>query len=106
MLTHLEAFRHLRNHFEGFGKITFFFFSAVSSTCVFADYTSYFFPFTLSFCTSSLNDYFSCMKDRQWLFYKKSEQYQVWKLVPPGLVVLNRLRKVQEGRLPERNNIE
>jgi len=23
------------------------------------------------FITSSLNDYFSCMKDRQWLFYKK-----------------------------------
>ncbi len=27
MLTHLEAFRHLRNLFEGFGKITFLFFS-------------------------------------------------------------------------------
>ena len=47
------------------------------------------------------------MKDRQWLFYKKkSEQYQVWKLVSPGSVVLNRLRKVQVGRLPEPNDIE
>ncbi len=27
MLTHLEALRHLANLFEGFGKITYFFFS-------------------------------------------------------------------------------
>jgi hypothetical protein len=58
------------------------------------------------FIASSLNDYFSRMKDRQWLFYKKSEKYQVWKLVSPGSVVLNRLRKVQVGRLPEPCDIE
>jgi hypothetical protein len=58
------------------------------------------------FITSSLNEYFSHTKDRQWLFYKKSEQYQVWKLVSPGSVVLNRLRKVQVRRLPEPNDIE
>ena len=47
------------------------------------------------------------MKDWQWLFYKKkSEQYKVWKLVSPGSVVLNRLRKVQVGRLLEPNDIE
>ena len=38
--------------------------------------------------------------------YKKSEQHQVWKLVSPGSVLLNRLRKVQVGRLPEPNDIE
>ncbi|CAF2790557.1 unnamed protein product [Rotaria sp. Silwood2] len=43
------------------------------------------------FIRSSLNDYFSHTKNKQWLFYKKSEQYQVWKLVSPGSVVLNRL---------------
>jgi len=58
------------------------------------------------FITSSLNEYFSHTKDRQWLFYKKSEQYQVWKLVSPGSVVLNRLRKVQVRRLPEPDDIE
>jgi hypothetical protein len=39
-------------------------------------------------------------------FIKKSEQYQVWKLVSPGSVVLNRLRKVQVRRLPEPDDIE
>jgi hypothetical protein len=57
------------------------------------------------FIKSSLNDYFSNKKDRQWLFYKKSEQYQVWKLVSPGSVVLNRLRKLQVPRLPEPDDI-
>ncbi len=57
------------------------------------------------FITSSLDDYFSHKKDRQWLFFKKSEQYQVWKLVSPGSVVLNRLRKVQVGRLHEPHDI-
>ncbi len=39
-------------------------------------------------------------------FIKKSEQYQVWKLVSPGSVVLNRLRKAQIGKLPEPDDIE
>lgn len=60
------------------------------------------------FLRNSLNDYFNHTKDkdRQWLFYKKSEQYQVWKLVCPGSVVLNRLRKLQTERLPELNDVE
>ncbi len=37
--------------------------------------------------------------------FLKSEQYQVWKLVFPDSVVLNRLRKVQVGRLPEPHDI-
>ncbi|CAF5041851.1 unnamed protein product [Rotaria sp. Silwood1] len=39
-------------------------------------------------------------------FTKKSEQYQVWKLVSPGSIVLNRLRKVKLVRLPEPNDVE
>ena len=39
------------------------------------------------------------------ILLKKSEQYQVWKLVSPGSVVLNRLRKLQVPRLPEPNDI-
>ncbi|CAF4269883.1 unnamed protein product, partial [Rotaria magnacalcarata] len=58
------------------------------------------------FIRSSLKDYFSHTKEKQWLFYRKCEQYQVWKLVSPGSVVLNRLRKVQVGRLPEPNDNE
>ena len=69
--------------------------------------THYFFLHSADlFIKSSLNNYFSNKKDRQWLFYKKSEQYQAWKLVSPGSVVLNRLRKVQIGRLPEPDDIE
>jgi len=59
-----------------------------------------------SFIATSLNEYFSHTKDKQWLFFKKSETYQVWKLVFPGSVVLNRLRKVKIGRLPEPDDIE
>jgi hypothetical protein len=33
-------------------------------------------------------------------FTKKSEQYQTWKLISPGSIVLNRLRKKQIPRLP------
>jgi hypothetical protein len=39
-------------------------------------------------------------------YFFKSEQYQVWKLVSLGSVVLNRLRKVQVGRLSEPHDIE
>jgi len=53
------------------------------------------------FIKSSLNDYFNHMKDKQWLFYKKGEKHQVWKLISSGSTVLNRLRKVQISRLPE-----
>jgi hypothetical protein len=38
-------------------------------------------------------------------FFLKSEQYQVWKLVSTDSVALNRLRKVQVGRLPEPHDI-
>jgi hypothetical protein len=40
-------------------------------------------------------------RKKNWLFYKKSEQYQTWKLISPGSIVLNRLRKKQVSRLPE-----
>ncbi|CAF5065028.1 unnamed protein product [Rotaria sp. Silwood1] len=46
------------------------------------------------------------IQHKQWLFYKKSEQYQVWKFVSPGSVVLNRLRKVKLARSREPNDIE
>ena len=39
-------------------------------------------------------------------FIKENEQYQVWKLVSPGSVILNHLREVQVGRSPEPNDIE
>jgi hypothetical protein len=58
-----------------------------------------------SFITNSFNDYFTHAKDRQSLFFFKSEQYQVWKFVSPGYVILNRLRKVQLGRLSEPHDI-
>ena len=57
------------------------------------------------FIRSSLNDYFSQTKEKQWLFYKKSKQYQVWKLVSPDSAVLNHLRKIQVERLPEQSDI-
>lgn len=37
---------------------------------------------------------------------QKSEEYQVWKLVSPGSVVLNHLRKVKLARLPKPNDVE
>jgi hypothetical protein len=58
------------------------------------------------FLRSSLDDYFSHRKDKDWLFFKKSEKHKVWKLVSPGSVVRNRLRKVQVGRLPEPHHSE
>jgi len=57
--------------------------------------------FADSFIKHSLDDYFSSQKEKNWLFYKKSEQYQTWKLISPGSIVLNRLRKKQIPRLPE-----
>ncbi|CAF1118956.1 unnamed protein product [Rotaria sp. Silwood1] len=56
--------------------------------------------------TNSLDNYFSTMKDKNWLFYKNSEQYQAWKLVSSGSISLNRLRKVHITRLPESDPIE
>ena len=49
----------------------------------------------------SLDNYFMDKKDKNWLFFKKSEQYQSWKLLRPGLFVLNRFRHEQVSRLPE-----
>ncbi|CAF4879870.1 unnamed protein product [Rotaria sp. Silwood2] len=54
-----------------------------------------------SFIKHSLDDYFNSKKEKNWLFYKKSEQYQTWKLISSGSVVLNCLRKKQVPRLPE-----
>jgi hypothetical protein len=54
-----------------------------------------------SFIEQSLNDYFMNKKDKNWLFFKKSEQYRTWRLLRPGSVVLNRLRDEQVPRLPE-----
>ncbi|CAF0994434.1 unnamed protein product [Rotaria sp. Silwood1] len=59
-----------------------------------------------SFITNSLDCYFSTMKDKNWLFYKKSEHYQIWKLVASGSISLNRLRKAQVTRFPEPDPIE
>ncbi len=57
--------------------------------------------FADSFIKHSLDDYFGSQKEKNWLFYKKSEQYQTWKLISPDSNVLNRLRKKQIPRLPE-----
>ena len=43
-------------------------------------------------------------KNNGYLF-KKSEQYQVWKLVSPDSAVLNHLCKIQVERLPEQSDI-
>ena len=56
---------------------------------------------TDAFIKSSLDDYFNSKKAKNWLFYKKSEQNQTWKLLSPDSVVLNHLRKKQLPRLPE-----
>ncbi|CAF2126477.1 unnamed protein product [Rotaria magnacalcarata] len=54
-----------------------------------------------SFIEHSLDDYFKTKKDKNWFFYMKSEQYQTWKLLGPGSVVINRFRNEQVPRLPE-----
>ncbi|CAF3669590.1 unnamed protein product [Rotaria sp. Silwood1] len=53
------------------------------------------------FIEQSIDDYFINKKDKTWLFYRKSEQYQPWRLLSPGSLVLNRLRSEQVPRLPE-----
>src|SRR5579862_8008146 len=56
---------------------------------------------TDSFIKSCLNNYFSQLKDKHWIFFKKkTEQHHLFKLVSPSLVVLNRLRKEQVERTP------
>lgn len=54
-----------------------------------------------SLIEQSLDDYFMNKKDKNWLFFKKSEQYRPWKILRPGSVVLNRFRNEQLPRLPE-----
>lgn len=54
-----------------------------------------------SFIKHSLDDYFMNNKDKNWLFFKKSEQYQSWKLLRPGSFVLNRFQNEKESRSPE-----
>ncbi|CAF3936760.1 unnamed protein product [Rotaria sp. Silwood1] len=56
------------------------------------------------FIEQSIDDYFINKKDKTWLFYRKSEQYQPWKLLSPGSLVLNRFRSEQVPRLPELND--
>jgi hypothetical protein len=52
------------------------------------------------FIKSCLNNYFSQLKDKHWIFFKKTEQHRLFKLVSPGSVVLNRLGKEQVERIP------
>ena len=52
------------------------------------------------FIKSSLDNYFFQLKDKHWIFFKKTEQYRAFKLVSPGSVVSNRLRKEQVERIP------
>ncbi|CAF4054019.1 unnamed protein product, partial [Rotaria sordida] len=47
------------------------------------------------FIEQSIDDYFINKKDKTWLFYRKSEQYQPWRLLSPGSLVLNRFRSEQ-----------
>jgi hypothetical protein len=54
-----------------------------------------------SFIEQSLNGYFMNKKDKNWLFYKKTEQYRPWRILRPGSVVFNRLRNERVPRLPE-----
>ncbi|CAF1328449.1 unnamed protein product [Rotaria sordida] len=56
------------------------------------------------FIEQSIDDYSINKKDKTWLFYRKSEQYQPWKLLSPGSLVLNRFRSEQVPRLPELND--
>jgi hypothetical protein len=44
------------------------------------------------FIKSSSNTYFFQLKDKHWIFFRKAEQYRLFKLVSPGSVALNRLR--------------
>ena len=52
------------------------------------------------FIKSCLNNYFFQLKDKHWIFFKKTEQHCLFKLVSPGSIVLNRLRKEQVERIP------
>ncbi len=52
------------------------------------------------FIKSCLNNYFFQLKNKHWIFFKKAEQHRLFKLVSPGSVVLNRLRKEQLERIP------
>jgi hypothetical protein len=54
-----------------------------------------------SFIEQSLDNYFMNKKDKNWLFFKKGEQFQTWKMLRPGSLVLNRFRNEQVPRLPE-----
>ena len=54
-----------------------------------------------NFIEQSIDDYFINKKDKTSLFYTKSEQYQSWKLLSPGSLVLHRFRSEQVPRLLE-----
>ncbi|CAF3994088.1 unnamed protein product [Rotaria sp. Silwood1] len=53
------------------------------------------------FIEQSIDDYFINKKDKTWLFYMKNEQYQPWRLLSPGSLVLNRFQSEQVPKLPE-----
>jgi hypothetical protein len=44
------------------------------------------------FIKSSINNYLFQFNDKDWIFFRKTEQYRLFKLVSLGSVVLNRLR--------------
>ncbi len=48
------------------------------------------------FIKHSLDDHFSNKKDKHWLFYKKSEQYQTWKITLQNYQLLPRVDKRAE----------
>jgi hypothetical protein len=52
------------------------------------------------FIKSSLNTYFYQLKDKNWIFFKKTVHYRLFNLVSPGSVVLNRFRKEKVERIP------
>ncbi|CAF1394728.1 unnamed protein product [Adineta ricciae] len=52
------------------------------------------------FIKSSLDNYFYQLKDKIWVFFKKTDHNRLFKLVSPGSVVSNRLRKQQVQRIP------
>jgi hypothetical protein len=59
--------------------------------------------FADSFIKHSLDHYFSSKNEKNWLLYKKNEQYQTWKLISPGSIVLNHLRKKTSTKITRIN---
>jgi hypothetical protein len=53
------------------------------------------------FLEQLLDAYFNQLKskDKRWLFRKKSEQYQPWKLIKTDSLVISRLRRQEVAKL-------